>query len=78
MQLRQPERLTDMDKLKIKLAVTAIERATDEMEKAIASCDHRQIGAQLYRLRQEIFNMRREIDQDKRDSIGAGISRQQN
>ena len=54
-----------MDKLKIKLSLKDADRATDELEKAISDYDHKQIGAQLYRLRQALQNMRRELDQDK-------------
>ena len=51
-----------MDKLKIKIDLMNADRAADELEKAIAAYDHKQIGAQLYRLRQALQNMRRELD----------------
>jgi hypothetical protein len=51
-----------MDKLKVKLSLTDAERATDALERAIADYDHKQIGAQIYRLRQALQNMRRELE----------------
>lgn len=50
-----------MDKLKTKLHLQAADRATDELEKAIDAHDYKQIGAQLYRLRQALYSLRTEL-----------------
>ena len=50
-----------MDKFKAKLHLQAADRATDELEKALANSDHKQAGAQLYRLRQALYSLRVEL-----------------
>lgn len=43
-----------MDELKLKIDIREAIRAADRLQKAIEDYDHRQIGAQLYILRQRL------------------------
>lgn len=47
-----------MDKTKVKIDLMNATQATDKLEAAIAAYDHKQIGAQLYRLRQALYSLR--------------------
>ena len=50
-----------MDKTKVKLAISALWRELESLDKAIAEYDHRQIGAQLGNLRRDLYVLQTEL-----------------
>ena len=50
-----------MDKTKVTIDISEAMRSLDRLDKAIGENDHRQIGTEIYRIRQRLHNLKKEL-----------------